>query len=114
MAENQMIFFSSVLLFFQILALNSTKCEHLPALDHAVAMGLQKGKDIQSDESLINLSVIITNMAAAEAKGPESMFNHLDKYMSSLLRHLAQESRVRLLIISDATLIKPLRLRLKM
>ena len=109
-----MIFFSSVLLFFQILALNSTKCEHLPALDHVVAMGLQKGQDIQSDESLINLSVIMTNMAAAEAKGPESMFNHLDKYMSSLLHHLAQESRVRLLIISDATLIKSLRLRLKM
>ena len=109
-----MIFFSCALLFFQILALNSTKCEHLPALDHVVAMGLQEGQDIQSDESLINLSVIMTNMAAAEAKGPESMFNHLDKYMSSLLRHLAQESRVRLLIISDATLIKSLRLRLKM
>ena len=112
MAEHQMIFFSCALLFFQIL--HSTKCEHLPALDHVVAMGLQKGKDIQSDESLINLSVIMTNMAAAEAKGPESMFNHLDKYMSSLLRHLAQDSRVRLLIISDATLIKPLRLRMKM
>ena len=109
-----MIFFSCALLFFQILALNSTKCEHLPALDHVVAMGLQEGQDIQSDESLINLSVIMTNMAAAEAKGPESMFNHLDKYMSSLLRHLAQDSRVRLLIISDATLIKSLRLRLKM
>ena len=107
-----MIFFSCALLFFQIL--HSTKCERLSALDHVVAMGLQEGQDIQSDESLINLSVIMTNMAAAEAKGPESMFNHLDKYMSSLLRHLAQESRVRLLIISDATLIKPLRLRLKM
>ena len=63
-----MIFFSCALLFFQILALNSTKCEHLPALDHVVAMGLQEGQDIQSDESLINLSVIMTNMAAAEAK----------------------------------------------
>ena len=112
MAEHQMIFFSCALLFFPIL--HSTKCEHLSALDHVVAMGLQEGKDIQSDESLINLSVIITNMAAAEAKGPESMFNHLDKYMSSLLRHLAQDSRVRLLIISDATLIKSLRLRMKM
>ena len=94
--------------------LAATKSEQLSALDHLVAKGLQESNDIQDDESLINLSVIMTNMAAAEAKGPESMFNHLDKYMSSLLRHLAQDSRVRLLIISDATLIKSLRLRLKM
>ena len=110
MAEHQMIFFSCALLFFQIL--HSTKCEHLPALDHVVAMGLQEGQDIQSDESLINLSVILTNMAPDEAD--KSMLSHLDKYLGSLLDHLTQESRLRLIIISDATLVHLLRLHLKM
>ena len=56
----------------------------LIALDHVVAKGLQNGKDIQGDESLINLSVILTNMAPDEAKAPESMFSHLDNYLSTI------------------------------
>ena len=118
---NQLQFCLSILhLLLLQLALNSTvnlgskSCEQLSALDHVVAKGLQQGKEIEGDESLINLSVILTNMAPEEAKAPESMFNHLDKYLGSLLDHLTQESRLRLLIISDATLINLLRCHLKM
>ena len=94
--------------------LGSTSCEQLSALDHVVAKGLEQGKDIQREESLINLSVILTNMGPDEAKVPESMLSHLDKYLGSLLGHLTQESRLRLFIISDATLVNLLRLHLKM
>ena len=112
--ENQICFF--LLPFFSLhLAEKSTvNSEQLSALDHVVAKGLEEGKDIQRDESLINLSVILTKMAPDEAKVPESMLSHLDKYMSSLLGHLTQESRLRVLIISDATLVNILRLHLKM
>ena len=48
--------------------LAATKSEQLSALDHLVAKGLQEGNDIQEDESLINLSMIMTNMAPEEAK----------------------------------------------
>ena len=117
----QLLFYLSALHLFPLtLSLNSTvnsgsiSCEQLSALDHVVAKGLQEGKDIQGEESLINLSVILTNMASDEAKAPESMFSHLDKYLSSLLAHLTQESRLRLLIISDDSLVHLLRVHLKM
>ena len=119
--KNQRLFYLSVLQLFPFtLALNLTvnsaskSCKQFLALDHVVAKGLQEGKDIEGDESLINLSVILTNMAPDEAKAPESMFSYLDKYLSSLLAHLTQESRLRLLIISDASLVHLLRLHLKM
>ena len=120
--RNQRLFYLSALHLLPLtLALNltvnsvSTECEQLSALDHVVAKnGLQEGKDIERDKSLINLSVILTNMAADEAKAPESMFSHLDKYLSSLLAHLTQQSRLRLLIISDASLVHLLRVHLKM
>ena len=118
---NQLFFYLSALHIFPLqLALNSTvnsgskSCEQLSALDHVVVKGLQQGREIEEDESLINLSLILTNMAPEEAKAPESMFNHLDKYLSSLLDHLTQESRLRLIIISDATLVHLLRMHLKM
>ena len=121
MMANRLFFYLSALhIFSLILALNSSvnlgskSCEQLSALDHVVAKGLQEGKDIEEDESLINLSVILTNMAPEEAKAPESMFNHLDKYLGSLLDHLTQESRLRLIIISDATIVNLLRSHLKM
>ena len=117
----QLLFYLSALHLFPLtLSLNSTvnsgsiSCEQLSALDHVVAKGLEEGKDIEGEESLINLSVILTNMAPEEAKAPESMFNHLDKYLSSLLTHLTQESRLRLLIISDDSLAHLLRVHLKM
>ena len=94
--------------------LAATKSEQLSALDHLVAKGLQEGNDIQEDESLINLSMIMTNMAPEEAEGPESVFTHLDLYLISLLTHSTKSSRFRLLIISDATLAGLLRLHLKM
>jgi len=93
--------------------LAATKSEQLSALDHLVAKGLQEGNDIQEDESLINLSMIMTNMAPEEAEGPESVFTHLDLYLISLLTHSTKSSRFRLLIISDATLAGLLRLHLK-
>ena len=65
--------------------LDSTRFENSSALDHVVVEGFQYGSDIQDDESSINLSVIMTNMASEEAKAPESMFTHLDLYLSSLL-----------------------------
>ena len=89
--------------------LAATKSEELSALDHLVAKGLQEGNDIQDDQSLINLSMIMTNMAPEEAKVPES-FTHLDLYLTSLLTHSNKSSRFRLLIISDATLAGLLRL----
>ena len=82
----------------------------LSALDHLVAKGLQEGKDIQDDESLINLSMILTNMA----KTPESVLTHLDLYLTSLLSHSTKNSRFRLLIISDASLAPLLRSHLNM
>ena len=82
----------------------------LPALDHLVAKGLQEGNDIQDDESLINLSMILTNMA----KTPESVLTHLDLYLTSLLTHSTKSSRFRLLIISDASLEHLLRSHLNM
>ena len=119
--RNQLRFYLSALHLFPLtLAINSTansgskSCEQLSALDHVVAKGLEEGKDIEGEESLINLSVILTNMAPDEAKAPESMFSHLDKYLSSLLTHLTQESRLRLLIISDDSLAHLLRVHLKM
>ena len=118
---NQLFFYLIALHILPLqLALNSTvnigskSCEQLSALDHVVAKGLEQGKEIEGDESLINLSVILTNMAAEEAKAPESMFNHLDKYLGSLLDHLTQESRLRLIIITDATIVNLLRSHLKM
>ena len=79
--------------------LAATKSEELSALDHLVAKGLQEGNDIQDDESLINLSMIMTNMAPEEAKVPESVFTHLDLYLTSLLTHSTKSSRFCLLII---------------
>ena len=81
--------------------------------DHVVAKGLKEGREVEKDESLINLSVILTNMALDKAP-EESMFVHLDKYLGSLLDHLTQESRLRLIVISDATLAHLLRSHLKM
>ena len=80
------------------------------ALDHLVAKGLQESNDIQDDESLINLSVIMTNMAQM----PESVLTHLDLYLTSLLTHSTKSSRFQLLIISDATLEHLLRSHLNM
>ena len=93
------------------MALNTTfhtpkGCDQL--VDQIVPNGLEEGKDIEGDESLINLSVIMTNMA------PESIFTHLDFYLSKLLDHLTQDSRLRLLVITDATFADPLRMHLKM
>ena len=98
------------------LQLDSTRFEYSSALDHVVVEGFQDGSDIQDDESLINLSVIMTNMASEEAKAPESMFTHLDLYLSSLLNHYNKQrnSSLRLIIISDVTLVDHLRLHLKM
>ena len=116
---NQLLFYLFALHIFPLqLALNSTvnwgskSCDQLSALDHVVAKRLEQGRDIERGESLINLSVILTNMAPDEAD--KSMFSHLDKYLGSLLDHLSQESRLRLIIISDATLVHLLRLHLKM
>ena len=96
--------------------LDSTRFENSSALDHVVVEGFQYGSDIQDDESSINLSVIMTNMASEEAKAPESMFTHLDLYLSSLLNHYNKKrnSSLRLIIISDVTLVDHLRLHLKM
>ena len=114
---NQLFFYLFALHIFPLqLALNSTlncgskSCEQLSAVDHVVAKGLEEGKDIEREESLINLSVILTNMAEEE----QGMFDHLDKYLASLLDHLTQESRLRLIVISDATLARLLRLHLNM
>ena len=96
------------------ISLGSKSRKQLGALDHLLAKGLQQGQGIERDESVINLSVILTNMTPDEAKVPKSMFSHLDKYLSSLLHHLTQESRLRLLVISDATLVHLLGLHLKM
>ena len=96
--------------------LASTRFEYLSALDHVISEGFQDGSNIQEDGSSINLSVIMTNMASEEAKAPESMFTHLDLYLSSLLNHYnkQQNSSLRLIIISDVTLVDHLRLHLKM
>ena len=96
--------------------LDSTRFENSSALDHVVVEGFQYGSDIQDDESSINLSVIMTNMASEEATAPESMFTHLDLYLSSLLNHYNKKrnSSLRLIIISDVTLVDHLRLHLKM
>ena len=94
------------------ISLGSKSGKQLAALDHLLAKGLQQGQGIERDESVINLSVILTNLAPDEAD--ESMFRHLDKYLKSLLDHLTQESRLRLIIISDPTLVHLLRLHLKM
>ena len=94
-----------------------TQCEDSSFLDHILPKTLQEGKDLEEDESFINLAVIMTNMAAdydGEAKISESIFKHLDLYLSNLARHLFQESRLRLIIISDATLFHHLRTHLKM
>ena len=114
---NQLFFYLFALHIFPLqLALNSTlncgseSCEQLSAVDHVVAKGLEEGKDIEREESLINLSVILTNMAEEE----QGMFDHLDKYLATLLDHLTQESRLRLIVISDATLARLLRLHLNM
>ena len=80
-------------------------CEQL--VDQIVPNGLEDGKDIEGKESLINLSVIMTNM------DPGSIFTHLDFYLTKLLDHLTQESRLRLLVITDETFANPLRLHLK-
>jgi len=94
-----------------------TQCEDSSFLDHILPKTLQEGKDLEEDESFINLAVIMTNIAAGydgEAKISESIFKHLDLYLSNLARHLFQESRLRLIIISDATLFHHLRTHLKM
>lgn len=114
---NQLLFYLFALHIFTLhLALNSTvhlgSKDQLSALDHVIAKGLEEGEDIERDESLINLSVILTNVGPDEPK--ESMVSHLDMYLGSLLDHLTQESRLRLIIISDATLVHLLRLHLKM
>ena len=117
---SQLFFYLFALHIFPLkLVLNSTvnfvskSCEQLSTVDHVIAKGLGEGKDIEKDESLINLSVILTNMAPDKAP-EESMFSHLDKYLGSLLDHLTQESRLRLIVISDATLAHLLRSHLKM
>ena len=117
---NQLFFYLFALHIFPLeLALNSTvncvskSCEPFSAVDHVIAEGLKEGKDIERDESLINLSVILTNMAPDKAP-EESMFSHLEKYLGSLLDHLTPESRLRLIVISDATLAHLLRSHLKM
>ena len=72
--------------------------------------GLEEGKDIlEGDESLINLSVIMTNMAPGS-----KIFTHLDFFLTKLLDNLTQDSRIRLLVITDPTFANPLRLHLKM
>ena len=116
MMASQLFFYLFALNFFPLqLAVNcvSKSCEPFSAVDHVIAKGLGEGKDIERDESLINLSVILTNMASDKAP-EESMFRHLDKYLGSLLDHLTQESRLRLIVISDATLANLLRSHLKM
>ena len=117
---NKLFFYLFALHIFPLqLALNSTlncgskSCEQLSAVDHVVAKGLEEGKDIEREESLINLSVILIDMASQE-EAKESMFSHLQKYLASLLDHLTQESRLRLIVISDATLANLLRVHLKM
>ena len=83
--------------------------EHL--FDHFVPNnGLEEGKDIlEGDESLINLSVIMTNMAPGS-----KIFTHLDFFLTKLLDNLTQDSRIRMLVITDPTFANPLRLHLKM
>ena len=112
---NQLLLCLSILHLLP-LQLASTRFKYSSALDHVVVEGFQDGSDIQDDESSINLSVIMTNMASEEAKAPESMLTHLDLYLSSLLNHYnkQQNSSLRLIIISDVTLVDHLRLHLKM
>ena len=114
---------STIYLFPLDTALNSsvnpapTECEDSSVLEHILPKSLEEGKDLEKDESFINLAVIMTNMAAGdegEAKISEAIFKHLDLYLSNLVGHLFQESRLRLIIISDATLFSHLRTHLKM
>ena len=119
MANQVLLYLSALQLLPLQMALNTTfhtpkRCDQL--VDQIVPKGLEEGKDIEGDESLINLSVIMTNMASEEAKAPESMFTHLDLYLSSLLNHYnkQQNSSLRLIIISDVTLVDHLRIHLKM
>ena len=81
-------------------------CDQL--VDQIVTNELEEGKDIEGDASLINLSVIMTNMV------PGSIFTHLDFYLSKLIEHLNQDTRLRLLVLTDATFANPLRQHLKM
>ena len=111
MANQVLLYLSALQLLPLQMALNTTfhtpkGCDQL--VDQIVPNGLEEGKDIEGDESLINLSVIMTNMA------PGSIFTLLDFYLSKLLDHLTQDSRLRLLIITDATFADPLRMHLKM
>ena len=111
MANQVLLYLSALQLLPLQMALNTTShtpkgCDQL--VDQIVPNELVEGKDIEGDESLINLSVIMTNMP------PRSIFAHLDFYLSKLLDHLTQDSRLRLLVITDATLANPLRLHLKM
>ena len=110
---NQLLLCLSIL---HLLPLQLASTRYSSALDHVVVEGFQDGSDIQDDESSINLSVIMTNMALEEAKAPESMFTHLDLYLSSLLNHYNKKrnSSLRLIIISDVTLVDHLRLHLEM
>ena len=114
MANHVLLYLSALQLLPLQMALNTTIIDMPDAkgfgqqVDQVVPNGLESGQDIEEDESLINLSVIVTNMA------PGSMFTHLEFYLSNLLKHLTQESRLRLLIITDAKLVNLLTLHLKM
>ena len=112
---NQLLLCLSILHLLP-LQLASTRFEYSSALDHVISEGFQDGSNIQEDGSSINLSVIMTNMSPEETKAPESMFTHLDLYLSSLLNHYNKKrnSSLQLIIISDVTLVDHLRLHLKM
>ena len=123
MVKQLLLCLSTFYLFPLDTALNSsanpapTECEDSSVLEHILPKSLEEGKDLEEDESFINLAVIMTNMAAGddgEAKISEAIFNHLDLYLSNLVGHLFQDSRLRLIIISDTTLFSHLRTHLKM
>ena len=123
MVRQLLLCLSTFYLFPLDTALNSsvnpapTECEDSSVFDHILPKSLEEGKDLEEDESFINLAVIMTNMAAGddgEAKISEAIFKHLDLYLSNLVRHLFQDSRLRLIIISDAKLFSHLRTHLKM
>ena len=93
---NQLLFYLFALHIFTLhLALNSTvnwgskSCDQLSALDHVVAKGLEQGRDIERGESLINLSVILTNMAPDEAKSPESITLRTYLHMQNPIEEVA-------------------------
>ena len=119
MVKQLLLCLSTFYLFPLDTALNSsanpapTECEDSSVLEHILPKSLEEGKNLEDDESFINLAVIMTNMAAGDEIS-ETIFKHLDLYLSNLVRHLFQDSRLRLIIISDAKLFSHLRTHLKM